>query len=285
VEAPVSAVDAQQAAERRAELAYARDALSNSAAGGMITAEQLVDRWTDSGPRESIGDMAAADRTWTFGHVVVDEAQELSPMAWRVIMRRVPSRSLTVVGDLAQTGSLSGPRSWGEVFDRYAKGSWTVEELTVNYRTPRTVMDLATRVLTAAGIVTRPSKSAREGSSPPAQLRLTRGDVPALAAAIRAELLGVEGGTLAVIVPDADRGWALAAADGLEGARVLDVYAVKGLEFDGVVLVEPSDILRAGPRGPSDLYVALTRPTQRLLVVHSGELPDGMDGLADASAS
>ena len=83
---------------------------------------------------------AAADRRWAFGHVIVDEAQELSPMAWRLLMRRSPSRSMTVVGDVAQTGDLAGASSWDGVFAPYVADRWRLAELTVNYRTPAEIM-------------------------------------------------------------------------------------------------------------------------------------------------
>src|SRR5437667_10208844 len=79
---------------------------------------------------------AAADRGWAFGHVIVDEAQELSPMAWRLLMRRCPSRSMTVVGDVAQTGDLAGTSSWHGVFEPYVADRWPLAAPTVNYRTP-----------------------------------------------------------------------------------------------------------------------------------------------------
>ena len=92
---------------------------------------------------------AAEDRTWTFGHVIVDEAQELSTMAWRVLMRRCPSRSMTLVGDIAQTGALGGAASWDEVLSPYVMDRWKLAELTVNYRTPAEIMAVASDVLDA----------------------------------------------------------------------------------------------------------------------------------------
>ena len=97
----------------------------------------------------TIAERAAADRTWQFGHVIVDEAQELSPMEWRMLMRRCRRRSMTLVGDLAQAGSDSGVRSWAELLDRYAPGRWRTAELTVNYRTPAEIMAVAADVLAA----------------------------------------------------------------------------------------------------------------------------------------
>ena len=259
------------------------------------TAEMLADRFEAAGgPNSTLADRAREDRTWTFGHAVVDEAQELSPMQWRLIGRRVPVRSMTVVGDVAQTGSAAGATAWGDVLDGIAEGRWRLEELTVNYRTPAEVMDLATALLEAHGIAVKPARSARSATWPPSAVRLT-GREPAVvagaaAAAVRAddELYG--GGRHAVVVPrEGYRGLsgdvrALLARDpGDLAARVdvLTVDEVKGLEFDGVTVVDPQAVVDGSPRGVNDLYVALTRPTQRLTVLHHGNLPPGLDRLLD----
>ena len=113
---------AGMAAERQRELEYARGALEMTGTAGMLTAEALIERYTVAGPALSVAERAAGDRTWTFGHVLVDEAQELSAMAWRLLVRRCPTKSMTVVGDLAQTGSLGGARSWGGVLNVHAAG-------------------------------------------------------------------------------------------------------------------------------------------------------------------
>src|SRR3712207_3627430 len=104
-------------------------------AGDLIGAEELAERQRTVDTR-STAERAAADRTWTFGHVVVDEAQELSPMAWRLLVRRCPTRSMTAVGDLAQTGTLAGAAAWDETLRPHVGDAWRLEELTVNYRTP-----------------------------------------------------------------------------------------------------------------------------------------------------
>src|SRR4029079_9756940 len=97
-----------------AELEYARGVLRDSPAAGMVSAEQLAARWAGEPVRPSVAEHATGDREWTYGHIVVDEAQELSPMMWRVLMRRCPTRSMTVVGDLAQASDLGGGSSWQE---------------------------------------------------------------------------------------------------------------------------------------------------------------------------
>lgn len=218
-------------------------------------------------------------------------------MMWRLLMRRCPSRSMTLVGDVAQVGSAAGASSWAEVLDPYVAGRWRQEELTVNYRTPAQVMQVATDTLTAAGVYAPTPDSVREGDWPPVARRVPPGDHGAVAAAVRDELARLGGGRMAVVTAaGADEALhdALAAAlpPGSVGSgrttldnsvSVLAVPAVKGLEFDVVVVVEPAEILDGSARGANDLYVALTRPTQRLVVVHSRELPPGMEHLARAA--
>ena len=156
----------------------------------------------------------------------------------------------------------------------------------MNYRTPGLIMSVASRMLEMAGIQTTPPTSAREGRWPPSAHAFAAGDRAALSALVRAERDAVFPGSLAVITSRADLGAvtaavvealgrdALAEYGAAEGAvSVVPVEDVKGLEFDGVVLVEPATILAESPRGASDLYVAMTRPTQRLVVAHSGDAP------------
>jgi DNA helicase IV len=300
-----------EAARRESEVRYARDALAASGAGhGMVSAEMLAARFAEAAPATTTAERAAADRTWTYGHVVVDEAQELSPMAWRVLLRRIPTRSMTVVGDLAQA-TRGGARSWGAVLDRPLRGSWRVAELSVNYRTPAEVMEVATRTAHAAGHPTTVVRSAREvaGSlrfSRPPRAGTDETEADALFStmlhALRTELAELDGGHLAVIAPPARRTQVAAAvadaarqdralADALHAEHgdpmsariaVLDPVGSKGLEFDVVVLVEPAEIAAdgSGPR-PADLYVAMTRATRRLHVVAAGELPAAMSDEQD----
>ena len=287
------------AEQRRSELDYARGVLQigsgNPQVSGLprVTAETLARRFADDGPVMSVAERAEHDRAWAYGHVVVDEAQELSAMTWRLLMRRCPLRSMTLVGDIAQTGALAGAHSWREVLGPYVGDRWRLEELTVNYRTPAQIMALASAVLAAASIEVTAPESVREGDFPPRALRLEPGDLAALAAAVSAELTASHGGRLAVIVPRSlhgavtealtaglPSGSVRAGREALDSpVAVLTVAGVKGLEFDGVVLVEPAAILQESPRGANDLYVAITRPTQRLLVLHSEPLPPGLDQL------
>lgn len=286
------AAAARAALERSEALEFARRVLRESGeAAAMMTPEMLVDRFAESGASRSVAERARDDRTWTFGHAVVDEAQELSPMQWRVLARRVPNRSMTVVGDVAQTGSAAGTTSWPEVLEPIAGSRWRVEELSVNYRTPSRVMDLATSLLTAHGIAVIPASTAREGDHEPAGVRVPRAELAAaVARAVTADDAALGGGRMGVVTTRAAAGEvAKAVADllppGTDGALAdrVEVFAVddvKGLEFDAVVVADPVGIVGESGRGVNDLYVALTRPTQRLTVVHHGRLPAGMDHLA-----
>jgi DNA helicase IV len=288
------------AQQRQAEVEYARGALQIAGgAGGLVSAETLAGRFADVGPTLSAAERAAVDRTWAYGHVVVDEAQELSAMAWRLLMRRNPTKSMTLVGDVAQTGSAAGARSWGEVLDPYVAGRWRLTELTVNYRTPAPVMLLASAMLAAAGIEAKAPRSVREGDFPPSAQTFTPGDDDAIVAAVKTELDVLGEGRMAVIaaplqVPALHRALASALPDGVVASgtgaldapvAVLAVNQAKGLEFDAVVLVEPAAILAASARGANDLYVAMTRPTQRLRVLHSEPLPAGLETLAHMTFS
>ncbi|MBB5781010.1 HelD family protein [Nonomuraea jabiensis] len=333
--------------EREAELAYAREVLELTGLSDVMEAERLAERQRGEGPYLTTAERAAADRTWAYGHVIVDEAQELSHMAWRAVMRRCPTRSMTIVGDIAQTGSAAGARSWEEVLDPYVAGRWRQERLTVNYRTPVELMAVAARVLATIDPALQAPTSVRELGVEPWSAPLT-----ALAELVKAEV--GEGGKVAVVVPDAlleslgaevaatvagavvvtlgsgrtgnagsgsgrtaARSGADPAGAGTSGAdpagggtsgagpagvavttgvgragaaaaldapvAVMGVADAKGLEFDSVIVAEPDLIAAQSPRGPSDLYVALTRATQRLGVVHERPLSQALRGLPSRS--
>lgn len=155
-------------ARRHEELvAYAAQAIeSQELGGGVVDAEMLADRVEAPGPSLTLAERARADRTWTYGHIVVDEAQELGAMAWRALARRCPVRSFTVVGDLTQYSGPSAPRSWADALaalgtrpdpregGRAASPASTplhLEALTVCYRTPATIMAAAQEAVTALG--------------------------------------------------------------------------------------------------------------------------------------
>jgi DNA helicase IV len=289
-----SAEAAREAAALRAELQYAQGVLDILdldedldpellRATDLIDADRLADRQRARG-YESTAERAAADRTWTYGHIIVDEAQELSPMAWRVLMRRCPSRSMTVVGDLAQTGSRAGASSWDDVLGPYVAQRWRLEELTINYRNPAEIAELSDNVLAAIDVDITPPRSVRRSGVAPRAIRVSSlaAELPAVVAV---EAAAVGDGRLAVLAAAAEvdelrrilgsSGQRAPGVDDLDApVTVLTVHQAKGLEFDAVVLVDPAAIVAESPRGLNDLYVALTRTTHRLSIVHPGDLPD-----------
>ncbi|KFG73610.1 ATP-dependent DNA helicase [Streptomyces mutabilis] len=280
--------------EREAQIAYAQGVLDVSYASrtyefedkdeedaevllahDIIDAERFAERQEEDDHR-SAAERAAADRTWAFGHIIVDEAQELSPMAWRLLMRRCPTRSMTLVGDPAQTAEAAGVGSWSKILAPYVEDRWEHTRLGVNYRTPAEIMDVAAAVVRAEDPSFAPPSSVRSTGVRP-WIRATD-DLPAAVAEAARELTPEEG-RLAVIAPRELHGALAARLDGVtagaepdltRGVVLLDPRQSKGLEFDSVLVVEP------GRYGTSDLYVALTRATQRLGVLHTGPLPEGL---------
>ncbi|WP_067697697.1 HelD family protein [Nocardia jejuensis] len=270
----------------RAQLAEAQDALdilTGSApqdledeldpellmAYDLIDAGQLAER-QQVRTSQTTAERAAGDRTWTYGHVIVDEAQELSEMAWRMVMRRIPNRWITAVGDVAQTGDPAGASSWQQVLEPYVAKRWKLTELTVNYRTPAEIMAIAGDVLAEIDPGAVIPRSVRDSGFAPRAVRVPEPELAAEVGRLVAEE-ATHPGTTAVIVPH-DLVAELSHPTG-DSARVLTVHEVKGLEFDAVILVEPHRILTESPRGANDLYVALTRSTQRLTVAHTRDLP------------
>ena len=326
-------------ARRREDLvAYAAQAIESQELGdGMVSAEMLADRVSQSGPTLTLAERARADRTWTYGHVVVDEAQELGTMAWRALARRCPVRSFTVVGDLAQYSGPHAPGSWGEVLTalgtasaektagrsrsqsrhrarsrsrqgrqsgRSHGGSTPLREeaLSVCYRTPATIMEVAEETVTHLGHPpVYPVRSVRDlpdclevtdlsqspqGAQPDAWASVLR-EIVSQESSRLDEQVGAGVGRIAVISSSPSRTEALlreapdlAAAMEAPGGDVLrsrllvvDPVLSKGLEFDVVVLVDPAEV---GERSAGDLYVAMTRPTRRLRVVSRLTLPRGL---------
>jgi len=293
---------AQRAARReleraqRLEAKYAAEVLDITGIAdlGMVDAETLAAWNRDNGPALSTAERAAADRSWAYGHVIIDEAQELSAMAWRMVLRRNPARSMTVVGDVAQTGSPAGATSWKDMLGPLVGGRWQQERLTVNYRTPTEIMAVAADVLAAVSPDERPPDSVRSEGVPPAAVAVPAGGLPAgvarRARADLAELGGPDGGRLAVVAPDAlVPAISAALPEAVPGdqpesldspAALLTVSQAKGLEFDRVIVADPAGILGQSDNGAHDLYVAITRATHRLTVVHEGQLPVSLRALA-----
>ena len=275
----------QRRQQRQQDLDFASRVLSSMELEISINAERFAERFADSSA-ETIAEQASRDRSWRFGHVIVDEAQELSPMAWRMLFRRNPNRSMTIVGDLAQCSASWAPPSWDAVLDTFAKDRWRVAELSVNYRTPAEIMESANAVLAVAAPTMAPTVAIRDSGHEPFRREVSSDRIPQETAALASsELSQLDEGRIAVIAPAS---LVEALADALSerlgehfdrlnplAARValVTIADAKGLEFDGVVLVEPGAIAARSGRGMNDLYVALTRATQRLAVVHSTELP------------
>jgi DNA helicase IV len=232
----------------------------------------------------------------TYGHIIVDEAQDLSAMALRMLARRAHGGSMTVVGDLAQATRAWGQRSWDEVVASLrGPAEPAYAELTVGYRTPAPILDLANRLLPVAAPDVTPARSIRTTGEAPVLVPTTvEGRATACAAAV-ARAAG-ERGTVAVIATAAHHGELGAALDdagvawagGLEGlgsVALVTPLLAKGLEFDVVVVVEPAEVVRAEPAGHRALFVALTRPTRRLVIVHAEALPPTLAQGSSARAS
>ena len=289
----------REEAAQAEQLRFAQDTLNQNGIGtGLVTSQMLLDQINGS-DAEATAQLAGRDREWTYGHIVVDEAQELTAMDWRMLMRRCPSRSFTLVGDVAQTSALGGTRSWAKTMNRlFGRGRWDLNELTIDYRNPQEVSDLAGRFAESQGLYISTVHAVRR--IPDSVSRVTVASRDELCAAAAREAAGLakrfvaaDGtGRVAVIAAaallpslrdamdaalretmgegEADR---LAAQEPWD--RQVDVSGtetVKGLEYDAVVLVEPGLIDQEAPSrlvAAADLYVAMTRPTQRLAIVRT----------------
>lgn len=261
--------------DRKAELRYAKEVLANVGGDGLVTAEMLADRMEAPTLQRSVAERASEDRSWTYGHVVVDEAQELSPMAWRMLLRRCPSRSFTIVGDVAQTSSPAGTQWWPETMDPQFQGGWNLRELTISYRIPAAVATAAQSFARAAGLPVSEMSAAREVDDAVSTMLVAHADHvvarAAAAAADEADSLMERGGGLVAIIAPTFMVEALAEA-APAGVEVLSARDAKGLEYDAVVIADPAAVGYVA----QDLYVALTRPTRRLVLVHHGPLPPGL---------
>jgi DNA helicase IV len=219
-----------------------------------------------------------------YGHVVIDEAQELSPMQWRVIGRRCPTGSMTVVGDMGQASAAMAARSWDEVVARIpGVKAVDVRELTINYRTPSEIAAVAGAVLAVAAPDLTPPQSIRSTGHHPGVTEVTAdADLGAnVAGAVTQARDAIEDGTIAVVCPDDLAGpLTVALVDLLTDERVviIPIGEAHGLEFDAVIVTEPARIVAASPRGLGALYVALTRATRYLHVVHQQPLPRALAG-------
>lgn len=301
--------------------ALVRELLSNrsrlaEAADGVLTDDEQrqllrkagrslkAEPWTEAdGPLVDEAVELIEGRLRTYGHAVVDEAQDLSPMQARMLARRVPSGSLTILGDIAQGTGIWGRDRWDDLLRHLpAPDGVRVEELRLGYRAPGRVLAVASRLLPSIAPHLQATESIRPGRRDPAFLHVDRAHL-AVAVAREAAALAKDWTSVAVIVPTPlhdEIAAALAAAgtdlgdaerEGLDhSVTLVPALTSKGLEFDAVIVVEPADIvddapgLDGSPRlGLRLLYIALTRPTQHLTVIHSAPLPDAL--LADEGIS
>ena len=239
------------------------------------------------------GRVDEADEIRTYGHIVVDEVQDLSPMQLKMVARRSLNGSVTVVGDLAQATGPWAPSSWDDITVHLpSKRPSRAVGLSVGYRIPAQIMQFADPVMEAATPGLRPPRAIREGGGSP---EIVAVDAEALGTAVAAAVteLGADGSSVAVIAPDvmadevsvaldtAGVAHGRAATTGLDDAvTIVPISVAKGLEIDAVVVVEPARIVSTELQGLRALYVALTRPTQRLTIVHSEPLPAPLAGAA-----
>ncbi|MGK5680325.1 HelD family protein [Actinoplanes sp. URMC 104] len=229
------------------------------------------------------------ERQTSFGHVVVDEAQDLSGMQARAIARRSEHGSITVLGDLAQGTAPWAAAEWRETLTHLGKPGAAVVPLTIGFRVPASVLTLANRLLPALGVDVPEAVSLRRDGD---LAVVPVADPAALDAATLTEVTAAltHEGSVAVIAADAavDRlrvhltaaGIENASADEVEAAArvtVVPATAVKGLEYDHVIVHEPADIVAAEPKGLNRLYVVLTRAVSRLSVLHAKPLPAPLD--------
>ena len=254
--------------------------------GGIVTADMLMRQSQEVPSLRPLAERARADRSWTYGHIVIDEAQDLSPMAWRCLLRRCPSRSMTVVGDLDQKRGHRRPHSWKQALGPAARAFSEEFVLSISYRTPRALTRIAQAVMAQHGTpVLYPMEAVRDVPDC-YQVSYTHKDtlkecVSQVVSTLEERLDREEGegkGRICVIVPD-DQAQLWHADE--SGASALDqrvsyltAAGSKGLEFDSVVVVEPGEILE---QGSGDLFVALTRATHDLHAVTTTQLPRGME--------
>lgn len=251
--------------------------------GGLVSAQMLAQRANAQVEVESLASRAANDRQWTYGHVIVDEAQELNPLAWHSLLRRCPARSFTVTGDLDQRSTVNRPRSWAQLLGPASRALVGEEVLRVSYRTPASVLERANGLMDELGFpAAYPVVAARD--LPDCYALTTHADlsqaVPQVIASETARLdatVGATQGRLAVIVPTSQLSdWQQSLGlDASLDARisVMSALTAKGLEFDSVIVVDPLELIA---QNPGDVYVAMTRPTQRLHVIAPGLVPESL---------
>ena len=292
-----AAAAARAAVEHQANLENAAKALENVhqsladvGADGVVTAEQIAAMNETVRERMTAAAAAQSDRTWAYRHIVVDEAQELSPMQWRLLMRRCPMKSLTVVGDIAQASSAAAASSWEQALEPFVGERFTLDELTINYRTPAQISDAAVAVARSAGYEVSAPRAVRQGDWGPQVHHVPAERVVAETVSVVNREVEHSGGALIGVICPPDEYIAVAQAvgraqtgrtgtaqDALENqVLVLTPWEAKGLEFDVVVIVEPQRLIDDALGAVGDLYVSMTRPTQRLHLV-GDRMPEGLE--------
>ena len=259
--------------ERRAEAEYAAGVLDlmvgredhmddedHLFATDLLYTEDLADRFVERDTRE-LAERAAADRDWTYRHVVVDEAQELSEMDWRVIIREIDVATNKVIWEWHALHHIPVYYS----YEPYVPGRWVYRSLSVNYRTPAEIMSVAAALLAEFAPGVQPPESVRASGMQPWARQVAEHELSSAIEEFVRDESGREGTSIVIGAP------------GVPGA--VAESETKGLEFDAVLVVAPEQILAAGPRGTADLYVALTRATQRLGVLHLRPLAEVLSGL------
>ncbi|WP_327673203.1 HelD family protein [Kitasatospora sp. NBC_00458] len=201
----------------------------------------------------------------TYGHVVVDEAQEFTAMQWRMVARRCPARSMTLVGDFAQAGPATTARGWEEALTPQLGPRFALDTLTVSYRTTEEILATTRDLLARIAPGQRPSRSIRHGEVPRTVTAAAGGLAAAVVGEAEEQLREHPGDLVGVVCADARVAELAALLPG--GVQLVPASQARGLEFDGVVVVDPAEITGAHPGGERDLYVALTRATKRLTTV------------------
>ncbi len=282
-----------------------------AAANGVLSSEEQAllarkgpsklaeEPWTPSDlPILDEADNLLEESSIGYGHVVVDEAQDLSSMALRMIGRRADRASMTILGDLAQATTPEAGGPWDAAIDHLLvghsdgrTGTTRIAELTVGYRVPAAILDVANRLLPEAAPTVTPARSVRPGGEPPRIHRFVTADQ--LAGILRAEAESLAGRGLSIaVICAADRVDDVAASlrdnevaaeavgrgalPGRESVAVLDPAQAKGLEFDAVVIVEPAEVFEL-PSGGRHLYVSMTRAVQYLALVAARPLPTALE--------
>ena len=283
---PVEAALPRKRRRRSADadaIAVGQRVIEDLGVGAFMSAADIAARYGDDN-----GDSDGPGELRTFGHVLVDEAQDLTPMQWRMLARRCPAGSFTIVGDLGQASRPGAADSWDDIVDQLPQRRIPPRfaSLTVNYRTPAEVMDVAARLLAVAAPTVEPSQSVRRTDEAPQLVAVASDELLARAASLARAAHGRRG-TVAVIAPKpmhraivgelSDLGAESEGAATLDaGVAVLDATDSKGLEFDHVIVVEPAELVSGDRAGLRLLYVTITRATKTLAIVHAQPLPEAL---------